>query len=482
MIRLSHAVVARRWSAHAGLGESLGLLLILTAFSAACPSDIRINEIHYHPAGKDEALEFVEICNTGSESVDITAWRLFGAVSFTFPTGTTIPPAGYLAVVKDKTVAQEVFGDIPLVGDFSGRLSDRGEKLVLSDSSGRIIDSLRWKNGGAWPKGADGHGGSLEKKTPRSESDWGDNWYSSPVVNGTPGSINSRYATTQPVVIVEKGEEWRYFKGTTDPPSEWTAVSFDDTGWSRGNAGFGYGDDDDATVLDDMQFVEGSQPGYSTVYIRKKFSLEETDFVRLTLAVDFDDGFAAYINGNEVARYNAPGAAGDPVSHDSIASGSHEALGPVDFDISAAIEYLRQGENVLAIVGLNVSLSSSDFSLSPSLEAAKEVWGPAAGEEPPPELDCPVVINEVAPSSLGGWIELYNPGEAQWDLSGYHLSISPRDPALYIFPEGTTLAAEGFLVVNEADLGESIPSQGSVLLSGPGGVILVDGQEFAKEN
>ncbi len=70
--------------------------------------------------------------------------------------------------------------------------------------------------------------------------------------------------------LVEPGEVWHYLPGTTAPsePGEaWTQLDFDDSAWPTGEAGFGYGDDDDVTVLDDMR------NNYVTVYIRKTFSV-----------------------------------------------------------------------------------------------------------------------------------------------------------------------------------------------------------------
>jgi hypothetical protein len=169
--------------------------------------------------------------------------------------------------------------------------------------------------------------------------------------------------------IIALGESWKFFKGTeppSNPPDAWTAIDFDDSQWQTGPAGFGYGDNDDATVLGDMQ------GNYVSVYIRKEFSgssLSPDDV--LTLEVDYDDGFIAYLNGAEVARANMPtgGAAG----YNTTASSAHEAGSPETFVLGTTGELLNPGSNVLAIEGHNTSLSSSDFSLIPVLRASSEV-------------------------------------------------------------------------------------------------------------
>ena len=55
--------------------------------------------------------------------------------------------------------------------------------------------------------------------------------------------------------LVVPGGPWKFFKGTeppSNPPDAWKVFDFDDSNWQTGAGGFGYGDNDDATVLDDM--------------------------------------------------------------------------------------------------------------------------------------------------------------------------------------------------------------------------------------
>ncbi len=161
--------------------------------------------------------------------------------------------------------------------------------------------------------------------------------------------------------LVSVGEDWRYFKGTSVPSApldEWRGVGFDDSGWLVGATGIGYDDGDDATVLEDM---EGS---YRAVYTRKAFSLGEVPDGQLELAIDYDDGFVAYVNGVEVAR--SSNMAGQDVAAVTTFS-SHEAGGAETFVLGPASDLLRAGANVLAIEGHNNQLNSSDFSLIPEL-------------------------------------------------------------------------------------------------------------------
>jgi hypothetical protein len=178
--------------------------------------------------------------------------------------------------------------------------------------------------------------------------------------------------------LVETNASWRYFKGTSEPNTGWdTAESiFLGSAWKTNLGGFGYGDADDRTVLPDMQ------NGYSTLYVRTTFSHDEVlNASRLKLKIDYDDGFIAYLDGKEFARVNAPGAPGQRAPHNSVATASHEASrGPggnpaetwhFDADFVALFPHASEGgdlvPHVLAIQGLNYTLTDDDFSLIPSL-------------------------------------------------------------------------------------------------------------------
>ena len=162
--------------------------------------------------------------------------------------------------------------------------------------------------------------------------------------------------------IITRGDVWKYRKGTSQPPSSWKRNGYNDSGWTGGPSGFGYGDGDDATVVQ----------GAVTVYVRKKFQIDNSAAVmRLALHVDYDDAFVAWLNGVEVARANI-GAPGQTVRYNSTADGGHEALmiqglPPQFFDISDHIDLLENGDNVLALEVHNVGSNSSDMTLIPFL-------------------------------------------------------------------------------------------------------------------
>ena len=65
--------------------------------------------------------------------------------------------------------------------------------------------------------------------------------------------------------------------------------------------------------------------------------------------------------------------------------------------------------------------------------------------------------NRLYDNDLGSWIELYNRSDTAVDLSGYSISDNDRKPRKWVFPDGTSIAAKGYLVLQ---LDGSLPREG----------------------
>ena len=169
--------------------------------------------------------------------------------------------------------------------------------------------------------------------------------------------------------LIGSGEQWNIFRGTVEPSPlpklAWTTPGFDDSGWETGKEGFGYGSGSESrdvvTVLDNMK------DGYSTLYLRHTFDVENSELVsNLALDMDYDDGFIAYVNGVEVTRSNI-GMAGTPEPHDATVRRrrSNNTIERFSIDLTSFPELLQAGDdNILAIQGINRSNSDGDFVLS----------------------------------------------------------------------------------------------------------------------
>jgi len=175
----------------------------------ASPADVVINEIMYNPP--DDAwgyeLEFVELYNRGAGKVDISGWRFSDGISFAFPAGTVMESDGYLVVCSDPVKMVSRYGIYNVIGPFSGRLDNQGERVALSDGSAVpvLIDEVEYGTGGNWPSEPDGNGPSLELVNPWADNSIGGNWRASQprLGRGTPGSANSCYQGNPPPAVMD---------------------------------------------------------------------------------------------------------------------------------------------------------------------------------------------------------------------------------------------------------------------------------------
>lgn len=345
------------------------VLLILQVPASAASLSVVINEIQYHPADDLSAGEFVEVLNAGRDAADLSGWVLEGGIRYTFPAGLSLEPGGFLVVAASPAalVAQRDLDASRVLGPFTGVLDNAGEDLELRTGDGYVMSFAHYRDADPWPETPDGLGPTLERISAFRDEHDPDAWAASLVVGGTPLEANSvRVPDAEPPpgdsVLIPSGSVWRYWKGTSNPPAGWATPTFDDAAWTSGPAGFGYQDGDDTTVLQDMQ------NGYSTLYIRRTFQLADPSVVQsLSLAVSYDDGFVAYLNGMEVGRANVGGAVDAPVPFNALSTDFVEPAATSTLDLTPRRDLLRAGVNVVAVVGVNRALDNGDFSIHPSL-------------------------------------------------------------------------------------------------------------------
>lgn len=60
-------------------------------------------------------------------------------------------------------------------------------------------------------------------------------------------------------------------------------------------------------------------------------------------------------------------------------------------------------------------------------------------------------------ADLGSWIEIFNRSDSQVDLSGFSITDNERKPRKWVFPDGTSIAGKGYLVLQ---LEGSLPREG----------------------
>ena len=151
------------------------LPLIVWASLSLCHAQIVINEIHFDPLEAQLNDEFVELYNAGDETVDVSAWRLSGAIAYTLPQGTNpLEPGGYLVVALDP--ASTLFAGMDVLGPWEGRIDGDGERVVLRDTSGASVDEVDFEVRFPWPIAAAGDGPSMELINPSMGNNLGSSW------------------------------------------------------------------------------------------------------------------------------------------------------------------------------------------------------------------------------------------------------------------------------------------------------------------
>lgn len=150
---------------------------------------VSFNEILYHPAG-DAKLEWIELYNPFGIDIDMSGFRLDGAVQFTFPSGTMIHARDFILVAADADLLAKAVGAPVAVGSYAGELPDNGGTVELWNNGGRRLDSITYTDVEPWPVIPDGSGASLAKRTAGASSERAEEWSASALVGGSPGAAN----------------------------------------------------------------------------------------------------------------------------------------------------------------------------------------------------------------------------------------------------------------------------------------------------
>ena len=111
------------------------------------PRDIMISEIGY--AGlEDSNKEWLRLLNTANESIDISGYSVSDGIYTTIPEGTVLEAGASLLLVSDLTFYNTT--DLLLQWE-SGQLSNEGERIILMNASGVVIDHVRYHTSSPWP-------------------------------------------------------------------------------------------------------------------------------------------------------------------------------------------------------------------------------------------------------------------------------------------------------------------------------------------
>ena len=168
------------------------LLFLFLLYPIAIWPDVVINEINYHPP--DDALEeFIELYNPTDQEINLAGYSFSEGVQFSFSPFDVIPPKGYLILVQRPEDVRWSHFQNRIVGPYSGKLANEGERITLVNNEGEIVESVYYLDQAPWPLGADGYGASLERINPDAPANDFHSWRLSRSTGGSPLIQNSVY-------------------------------------------------------------------------------------------------------------------------------------------------------------------------------------------------------------------------------------------------------------------------------------------------
>lgn len=154
---------------------------------SAPQSDLRISEVHYNPADPSDAeiaaefidnddFEFIELYNPSTiGTINLDGVQFSDGVIFDFGDHDLLP-GQRVVVVEDEDAFMARYGDSATVlGQWSGRLSNNGEQITLSDSSLNVLDEVIYQDVAPWAD-ADGSGLSLNRVNPATDGNLAASW------------------------------------------------------------------------------------------------------------------------------------------------------------------------------------------------------------------------------------------------------------------------------------------------------------------
>ena len=282
--------------------------------------------------------DWIEIKNTSSDSFDLEGWYLTDSANnltkWQFP-AVTMKPGEHLIVFASRKNRTSPAGQLHT--NFS--LDGNGEFLALVFPDGETVVS------------------SFSPKFPQQFSDV------------SFGSIENMTGVT---TLVAPGDAASVLVPTqaNQLDSNWNGATFDQAmspGWFQRTIGVGYdttGSSPAAALIDHQGDIQAQMLNRNpSAFIRNEFQVSDPgSLVSLQLEIDYTDAYVAYLNGNEVARHNAP-------------------AGPLGFNSTAASDLgTSTGAESLPVTGgLRLWLDAQDVNddgggANPSHGAAVSSW------------------------------------------------------------------------------------------------------------
>lgn len=163
-------------------GEWSALATRILTFGSMYGNGLAINEIMYDP--ESDFPEFVEIENSSPDFIDLQDFEISDGISYRFQRGAVLYPGQALVLTSDSALFRQMY-HLGSFGQFSKKLDNKGETLILKNCFKQVIDSVSFKDTIPWPRIPE-PGFSIELKESRLDNSLAENWKRSSLKNGTP--------------------------------------------------------------------------------------------------------------------------------------------------------------------------------------------------------------------------------------------------------------------------------------------------------
>ncbi|HTI99166.1 MAG TPA: lamin tail domain-containing protein [Dongiaceae bacterium] len=128
-------------------------------------TDLRFSEIMYNPPAAagytGDDLEFLELQNTGTNTLDLAGLTFTAGITYTFPASTTLGAGQFFLLGRNAAALQARYPGVTVNDIYTGKLDNGGETLRISTPAGATVLELTYDDTPPWPVTADGMGWSL---------------------------------------------------------------------------------------------------------------------------------------------------------------------------------------------------------------------------------------------------------------------------------------------------------------------------------
>ncbi|MFT5524358.1 MAG: hypothetical protein ACI9HK_002310, partial [Pirellulaceae bacterium] len=360
---------------------------------------IDITAVDFNPASGNQDEEYIQLTNPNSDAVDISGWKLKGAVTHTFKLGTVLEAGGSI-YVSPKVPAFRLRATGPsggqglfVQGEYNGHLSNFGETIELETSDNDTVDSFTYV----------GDPSDLQQ------------FFRVTEINYNPSDPTGDELLAMPLL---DNDDFEYIEvkniGTQPLP------------------------------LSGAQFTDGLefslvgltlQPGQIGLIVKDQASFELRYGTGLNILGEFTSG--GLNNGGEIVK---------------IEDASNSTVFEVDYNNSSPWPEVADGNGAsLEIVDVDANSKdltnwrhSTEYLGSPGLDGV----GPVNS----------IVINEVLSNSdpAVDRIELFNPTGSDINIGNWVIGDSIGDYHKYQFDANTVLLAGEYLTIDESDFNSSM--------------------------